>query len=99
MIVGRGRGFAVASFAEPQAHERRRYIAERSRASGMIAPAATGATTLDLSNPRYNNSTSGPPTSLPSQSGTTPATDGTTPKSLPISRNRATSSFTKQTIK
>lgn len=97
--TGRGRGFAVAPFAEPQSHERRRYVAERSRASGIAVPATTSAATLDLSNSRFNNSTC-PLSSMPSQSGINTATDSQTPKSLPISsRNRSANSFAKQTVK
>lgn len=89
----------MAPFAEPQSHERRRYVAERSRTSGMAVSATSGATTLDLSNPRFNNTNSCQPPSLPSQSGVNQASDSQAPKALPLSRNRAAGSFTKQTIK
>ena len=99
LFLGRGRGFTIAPFAEPPAHERRRYIADRSRASGIAVPATTSAATLDLSSARFNNTTC-PLSTMPSQSGINAATDSQTPKSLPISgRNRSANSFAKQTVK
>lgn len=97
--LGRGRGFNVAPFGEPQSHERRRYVPDRNRASGIAVPATTSAATLDLSNSRFNNTTC-PLPSMPSQSGINPAIDSQTPKPLPISsRNRSANSFAKQTVK